>query len=155
MVEHRIVVPVVAGSNPVTHPLLQAVLIFKALPEVEAKNFFWLRRLRHGSLAQLAEHQTFNLVVPGSTPGWLIFCTKNQKGVVADRFLEFASALFFNCMPFVVFAHLYRCTNIAKEILIFYEMFCTFFDLHIFLTLKFSLHNKKILKNHVYHIKST
>jgi hypothetical protein len=45
LVESRIVIPAVAGSNPVVHP------IFKC-----------------GPLAQLVEQETLNLLVEGSTP---------------------------------------------------------------------------------------
>ena len=45
LVESRIVIPAVAGSNPVVHPIF-----------------------RMGPLAQLVEQETLNLLVEGSTP---------------------------------------------------------------------------------------
>jgi hypothetical protein len=45
LVESRIVIPAVAGSNPVVHPIF-----------------------RYGPLAQLVEQETLNLLVEGSTP---------------------------------------------------------------------------------------
>ena len=45
LVESRIVIPAVAGSNPVVHPIF-----------------------RLGPLAQLVEQETLNLLVEGSTP---------------------------------------------------------------------------------------
>ena len=47
-VRHRVLIPAFAGSNP-------------ASPAY-----------KYGPLAQVVEHLTFNQVVPGSSPGWLI-----------------------------------------------------------------------------------
>ena len=52
LVESRIVIPVVVGSSPIIHPIL---LIYSIANEF-------------GSLAQLVEQETLNLLVQGSNP---------------------------------------------------------------------------------------
>ena len=56
-VRHRVLIPAFAGSNP-------------ASPAY-----------KYGPLAQVVEHLTFNQVVPGSSPGWLIIFYLSRRHV--------------------------------------------------------------------------
>ena len=52
-VRHRTLTPAFAGSNPASPVFLKYIIVY-------------------GLLAQVVEHLTFNQVVPGSSPGWLM-----------------------------------------------------------------------------------
>ena len=64
-VRHRTLTPAFAGSNPAS-PVLSYFI--------------------YGLLAQVVEHLTFNQVVPGSSPGWLIEKEKASR-IYRDAFL--------------------------------------------------------------------
>ena len=63
-VRHRVLIPAFAGSNP-------------ASPAY-----------KYGPLAQVVEHLTFNQVVPGSSPGWLIIGCSSEPRKTEVKLIE-------------------------------------------------------------------